>query len=81
MCFAVPTLATVGLCSLTGTVTVEDMWRALSAGFAAFFVSQAAHARELTATKWTPPSTGLPDQAEVYNTDEEAAALFGLLPK
>ena len=76
LCFAVPTLATVGLCSLAGSVTVEDMWRALSAGFAAFFLSQAAHTRELTATTWPPPGYNQFGPPNAH-AEEEAKILFG----
>ncbi len=51
LCFVVPLGAAVGLWLIAGDpLTVETLWAAMQAGFAAFFGSQAAHARVLSAT-------------------------------
>ena len=48
LCFTVPVLAFVGLVVLgEQTLGAEAVWMALSAGFAAFFGSQAAQTRQL----------------------------------
>lgn len=51
LCFVIPLGAALGLWLVAGDpLTVDTLWAAVLAGFAAFFGSQAAHARVL-ATK------------------------------
>ena len=49
LCFAIPILALIGLWLLAGeAMTIDLVWMGLSAGFAAFFGTQASHTRKLS---------------------------------